>query len=84
MHYRAVWNNQDGVGKGEEEGKIWVRGGHQQETEHVASPSASSTPTRVLPKEARGGHLQDKHGKEAERDTSRKQEQSGEYIFNQF
>ena len=70
------------MGKGEEEGKIWVRGGHQQEAEHIASPTASSTPKRVLPKEARGGHLQDKHGKEAQRDASRKQEQSGEYIFN--
>ena len=82
MHYRAVWNNQDCVGKGEEEGKIWVRGGHQQEAEYTASSSRSAAPKRVSSREARWGLFHDKHGKEVEGETSWKQEQPGQYIFN--
>ena len=70
----AETNNQHGLGEGEEEGEIGVRRRHQQETEHATPSSAATTSTRVLPREARGTHLQDKHGKEAQRETSRKQE----------
>ena len=69
------------MGEGEEEGKIWVRGGHQQEAEHAATPSTSTLSKRVLSREARGQYFQDKHGKEAQRETSRKQEQPGQYIY---
>ena len=53
----------------------WRR--HQQEAEHFATPSASTTPKRVPSREERGGHLQDKYGKEALGATPRKQEQPG-------
>ena len=65
------------MGEGEEEREIRVRGGHQQEAEHAATPSTTLTPERVSSQEARGGHLQDKHGKEAPGATPRKQEQPG-------
>ena len=75
-------NSYHGLGKGQEEGEIWVWGRHQQEAEHAATPTAVTTSTRVPSSEARGAHLQDKHGKEAQGETSRKQEQPGQYIYN--
>ena len=76
MYCRAVCSsNQHGLGKGQEEGEIWLRGGHQQEAECAASSSASTAPKRVPSREAPGGHLQDKHGKEAPGATPPKQEQ---------
>ena len=62
---QCVYSNQHGLGKGEEEGEIWVWGRHQQETEHATPSTAATTSTRVPPRKARGDHLQDKHGKEA-------------------
>ena len=70
------------MGEGEEEGQIWARGGHQQEAQHAASSSSTLSSKRVSSREAHGDHLQDKHGKEAQRETSQKQEQSGQYIYN--
>ena len=78
MYYRAVLSNQHGLGKGEEEGEIWVWRGHQQEAEHIATPTSSPTSERVSSRKARGGHLQDKHGKEAEGAPPRKQEEPGQ------
>ena len=75
-------NNQHGLGKGKEEGKIWVRRGHQQEAEHATPSTTSPSSKRCLPREAGGAHLQVKHGKEAQGETSRKQEQPGQYICN--
>ena len=45
-------NNQHGLGKGQEEGEIWVWGRHQQEAEHAATPTAATTSARVPPSEA--------------------------------
>ena len=83
-NYRAVWSNQHGVGEGKEEGEIWVRGWHQQEDEHAATSSASTTPKSVRSREEGGGHLQDKHGKEAQGVSQRKQEQPGKYIYSLY
>ena len=78
MYCRAVsTSNQHGLGEGQEEGEIWLWGGHQQEAECAASSSASTAPKRVPSREAPGGHLHDKHGKEAPGATPRKQEQPG-------
>ena len=62
------------MGEGKAEGEIWVRGGNQQEAEYAATSSASTTPERVPSREERGDHLQDKHGKEAQGVSQRKQE----------
>ena len=84
MYYnRAVSSsNQHGLGEGEKEGEIWFWGRHQQETKHATPSTAATTSTTVPPREARGGHLQDKHGKEAQGETPRTQEQPGQYIHN--
>ena len=75
MYYRAVCTNQHGLDEGEEKGEFWVRRRLQQEAEHLDSPTASTTPKRVPSREAPGGHLHDKHGKEAPGATPPKQEQ---------
>ena len=81
MYCRALRSTQHGLGKGQEEGKIWVWRGHQQEAKYTATSPSSSTSKRVQAREAQGGSLQDKHGKEAEGASPRKQEQPGQYIF---
>ena len=73
MYYRAP-NNQHGLGKSQEEGEIWVWGRHKQEAEQATTSTSTPSSKRVSPREARRAHLQDKHGKEAEGETSRKQE----------
>ena len=78
----AATNNHHDLGKGQAEGKFRVWGRHQQEIEHAASPTDVTTSARVLSRKARWGHLQDKHGKKAQGETLRKQEQPGQYIYN--
>ena len=82
MYYRAVCINQHGLGKGKEEGEIWLWGRHKQEAEHATPSTTTPSSKRVPPREARGAHLQDKLGKKAAGETSRKQEQPGQYICN--
>ena len=67
-------NDQHGLGKSQEEGEIWVWWGHKQEAECAATSPSTPSSKRVSPREVRRAHLQDKHGKEAEGETSRKQE----------
>ena len=74
-------NNQHGLGKSQEEGEIWVRGRHKQEAERATTSIATSSSKRVPPREARGAYLTDKHGKKAQGETQRKQEQLGQYIY---
>ena len=61
---------------------MWVRGGHQQEAECVATSTASTTSKRVPSREAGRSHLQYKQGEKAEGATQGKQEQPGQYLYN--
>ena len=78
----SVYSKQHGLGKSEEEGEIWVWRRHQQEDEHAATSARTLSPKRVSSSQAGRGHLQDKHGKEAQGASQRKQEQPGQYIYN--
>ena len=77
-------SKQNVLGKGEEEGQIWVWGRHQQEAEHAASTASTPSSKRVSSSQAGGGPLQDKHGKEAQGVSQRKQEQPGKYIYSLY
>ena len=59
--------------------RVWGR--DQQEAEYAVASSSSASSERVPSREARGGHLQNQHGKEAQGAPPRKQEQSGQYLY---
>ena len=55
-YYLLQSSNQHVLAKGQEEGKIWVWGRHQQdscqEAEHAATSATTPSPKRILSREA--------------------------------